>query len=292
MGPGRRRDPASRKGPGAASPGVPESPVPARTPREGAAAGAAGTGRRDAGACGAGLGRPPPPPAHGRGVRAAAPGKPTPLPCAPRAARYLPREQVRSESSAGSARWRRPRPADDNIPAAGTVRPAGARGRETRGERSCAATAAAPAAAADPSPPAPLLPPPAPPRRLLSRPLAAGFGSVLVRFPAPAWPEAVPGVPPGGVGRGGRSSAMTATLASAPSGRQSLLLFSPSSPLPGPHLLPSRPPPPYSVTFLSGMSRSRSVVPLLIPKVRDGGREGQEGKKNDFFLPANVPFAI
>lgn len=187
----------TRRAPGSRKAGSP----PPRTPREGAAAGGDGT---------AGHGRP-------RG-RAGSPGtsfrartrdaggsarEAHASPVRARAARYLPREQVRSESSAGSAR-RRPRRAGGRIPAAGAARPIGARGRETRREWSCAA--AAPAAAADPSPPAPLLPPWAPPRRLRLRPLAADFGSVLEPVPEPAWLAAGPRVPPAGEGRGQRRS--------------------------------------------------------------------------------------
>lgn len=99
------------------------------------------------------------------------------------------------------------------MPAAGAAHPIEARGRETRGEQSCAA--AAPAAAADPSPPAPLLPPWAPPCRLRPRPLAADFGSVLEPVPEPAWLAAVPRVPPPGEGRGQRrSSRLVASAAS------------------------------------------------------------------------------
>ncbi|XP_053061540.1 collagen alpha-1(I) chain-like [Acinonyx jubatus] len=217
-GAGAAAGPSEPKGAGRGAPRGPGEPGP---PHPDAARGRC---RRRGGDGTAGRGRPRgragPPAASSRARTRGAGGSAREAHASPvraRAARYLPREQVRSESSAGSARRRRPRPAGGSIPAAGTVRPAGARGRETRGERSCAATAAAPAAAADPSPPAPLLPPRAPPRRLRSRPLAAGLGSVPVPVPAPAWPAAVPAVSPRGVGRGGCTSA--ATLASAPSGR-------------------------------------------------------------------------
>lgn len=269
VGPRRRRDPASRKGPGRSALGSqgPGEPSPAGAPREGAAVGAAGRGRP--------RGRAGPP---GVSLGADA-GRGRLLPGSPRLSRARPgrplltqgageqREQCRERQTAAAA-GRRPHPGG------GAARPVRTRGRETRGERSCAAAAAAPAAAADPPPPAPLFPPPAP-RRLRTRPLAASIGSARLARGR-------------GAGRGGRSSAGTAPSFQASdlcSLRSPPLLF-----LPLPHLGPIlclRALPPYSITSLSVVA-SKSLVPLLIPRVKRlwgggaGGGNGRQRKENHF----------
>lgn len=133
--------------------------------------------RRGAGARGAGLGRPASPSARTRGAGGCSRGARA-SPVRARAARYLPREQVSSESSAGSAR-RRPRRAGGRIPAAG-LRALSGRGDARRAENGAA----------------PLPPPPLPPRLTLLRrlpsslpQLRAGSGRALWRpvSGAPAW---------------------------------------------------------------------------------------------------------
>ena len=184
-----------------------------------------------------GLGRPASPWARTRGAGGCSRGARA-SPVRARAARYLPREQVSSESSAGSAR-RRPRRAGGRIPVAGL------RALSGRGDGRRAGNGAAP-----------LPPPPLPPRLTLLRrlpsslpQLRAGSGRALWRpvsgAPFPCPPGSRPGM--------GYAAGVRVEVAAPPRGQRppSRHLTSapavstppfPSSPSPRPHPLPSCPP--------------------------------------------------